>query len=319
MYLNPIFIKEVPANEDGRDFIVGDLHGCFDELAKLLSYVEFNPHKDRLFSTGDLIDRGPRSIDCLNLLKKKWFYPVLGNHEDIFLIRFKMYEEGKTQGFVKEEFDFIKSAQKFVPNILNMPLAYEINNKIWGKIYVVHAEILPEHILGTTKDDISTIEYDRYFDSMKYFDFSNQLENFFQSNKNKEIDFNLKQKLIWSRSIIKQFHVDNQEQLEEQDFSFLNKNSFKQKIKVFCGHNVVPFPMKVGQQMYIDTGAALGYVAREMTTPIFSQFGHKYFALSMVEINTGVCYGCVTSEKHRGEIMKFSLPLYGENEIIVPN
>lgn len=316
MYLNPIFVKEVPVNLEGRDFIVGDLHGCFDELAKLLSYVEFNPHQDRLFSTGDLIDRGPRSLDCLNLLKKKWFYPVLGNHEDIFLIRFKMYEEGKTQGFVKEEIEFIKNAQKFVPNILNMPLVYEINHKIWGKVYVVHAEVLPEHILEAQRDDISPIEYDRYFESMKQFDFSNQLQNFFEKNKNKEIEFTLKQKLIWSRSIIKQFNMDHKDKFDAQDFSFVTDNLFEQKLKIFCGHNVVPFPIKVGQQMYIDTGAALGYISKEITTPIFSQFGHKYFALSMVDIDSGICYGCITSEKHRGEIMKFSMPLYVNKNLV---
>lgn len=178
----------------------------------------------------------------------------------------------------------------------------------------MHAEILPEHILSSNKDELNPIEYDRYFQSMKQFDFSNQLENFFQSNKNKEIEFTLKQKLIWSRSMIKQFHIDHKEKLDAQDFSFVTENNFKQKVKVFCGHNVVPFPIKVGQQMYIDTGAALGYVSKEITTPIFSQFGHKYFALSMVDMDSGICYGCITSEKHRGEIMKFSMPLYGNLE-----
>ena len=46
--------------------------------------------------------------------------------------------------------------------------------------------------------------------------------------------------------------------IDEGDFSFMKLNTFHQETKIFCGHNVVPFPMKIGQQYYIDTGAALG-------------------------------------------------------------
>ena len=95
MYLDPKFIQTIPANVEGRDFVVGDLHGCFDELAKLMTYVKFDPQRDRLFSTGDLIDRGPRSEECLALLNKKWFFPVLGNHEDLMLNKIKLMESGE--------------------------------------------------------------------------------------------------------------------------------------------------------------------------------------------------------------------------------
>lgn len=66
----------------GRDFVVGDLHGCVDALRYLLREIEFDPICDRLFSVGDLIDRGSQSEDALALLDKPWFYSVLGNHED---------------------------------------------------------------------------------------------------------------------------------------------------------------------------------------------------------------------------------------------
>lgn len=45
------------ANILGRDFVVGDIHGEFSKLSKLLSSVEFNENSDRLFSVGDLVDR----------------------------------------------------------------------------------------------------------------------------------------------------------------------------------------------------------------------------------------------------------------------
>jgi serine/threonine protein phosphatase 1 len=70
------------ANTAGRDFIVGDLHGCVDALRYLLREIVFDPDCDRLFSVGDLIDRGSQSEEALALIDKPWFFPVLGNHEE---------------------------------------------------------------------------------------------------------------------------------------------------------------------------------------------------------------------------------------------
>ncbi|WP_250534906.1 metallophosphoesterase [Caballeronia sp. AZ10_KS36] len=71
-----------PANDIGRDFVVGDLHGCVDALRYLLSEIGFDGSRDRLFSVGDLVDRGTDSLAAVELIDKPWFYPVLGNHED---------------------------------------------------------------------------------------------------------------------------------------------------------------------------------------------------------------------------------------------
>ena len=70
------------ANTAGRDFVVGDLHGCVDALRYLLREIVFDSACDRLFSVGDLIDRGSQSEEALALLDKPWFFPVLGNHEE---------------------------------------------------------------------------------------------------------------------------------------------------------------------------------------------------------------------------------------------
>ncbi|WP_277184658.1 metallophosphoesterase [Caballeronia sp. BR00000012568055] len=71
-----------PANETGRDFVVGDIHGCVDALRYLLREIAFDGARDRLFSVGDLIDRGTDSLAAIDLIDKPWFFPVLGNHED---------------------------------------------------------------------------------------------------------------------------------------------------------------------------------------------------------------------------------------------
>jgi serine/threonine protein phosphatase 1 len=71
-----------PANKLGRDLVVGDLHGCVDALRYLLKELAFDSTRDRLFSVGDLVDRGNDSMAAIELIDKPWFFPVLGNHED---------------------------------------------------------------------------------------------------------------------------------------------------------------------------------------------------------------------------------------------
>lgn len=75
----------VAANDQGRDFIVADLHGHRRRLDRALEARAFDPHHDRLFSVGDLIDRGPDSPGCLDLLSEPWFYAVRGNHEQMLI------------------------------------------------------------------------------------------------------------------------------------------------------------------------------------------------------------------------------------------
>lgn len=77
--------RRFAANNSGRDFFVGDLHGKYAWLNKALEYVGFNPQSDRLFSVGDLIDRGEDSLKVLQLCTEPWFFPVLGNHEHMLL------------------------------------------------------------------------------------------------------------------------------------------------------------------------------------------------------------------------------------------
>ena len=78
-------LKHFPLNEAGRDFVVGDLHGCFSRLQSRLDEIGFNPEIDRLFSVGDLVDRGPESENALEWLNKPWFHAVRGNHEQMVI------------------------------------------------------------------------------------------------------------------------------------------------------------------------------------------------------------------------------------------
>lgn len=67
-------------------YVVGDLHGCHDRLELELENIGFDFEADLLISVGDLIDRGPQSLDCLDLLNAPWFRAVRGNHEDMAVL-----------------------------------------------------------------------------------------------------------------------------------------------------------------------------------------------------------------------------------------
>ncbi|MEH6626464.1 MAG: metallophosphoesterase [Motiliproteus sp.] len=75
------YLQRFSANHEGRDFVCGDLHGQVDELFQSMASVSFDPACDRLFSVGDLIDRGEDSQIAFELLDKHWFHAVRGNHE----------------------------------------------------------------------------------------------------------------------------------------------------------------------------------------------------------------------------------------------
>lgn len=75
----------IPKNKTGRDFVVGDIHGYYEKLRAEMTRVGFNETSDRLFSVGDIIDRGPDSEACLGLLYAPWFYMVRGNHEQMMV------------------------------------------------------------------------------------------------------------------------------------------------------------------------------------------------------------------------------------------
>jgi hypothetical protein len=77
----------IPGGEDDphgerRLVFVGDIHGCKDELLKLLKKVDFDPAWDHLIATGDTINKGPHSAGVLDHLIHLNATTVRGNHED---------------------------------------------------------------------------------------------------------------------------------------------------------------------------------------------------------------------------------------------
>ncbi|MFB4392151.1 MULTISPECIES: metallophosphoesterase [unclassified Pseudomonas] len=135
--------EQVAANDRGRDLAVGDIHGHFQRLQQRLDEVGFDPAVDRLFSVGDLVDRGPGSEQALAWLAKPWFHAVQGNHEALAvnLVRggrldLQMYRAAGGGWFI----DLPRAEQeRFVEAFVQMPLALEVQT-VAGRVGLLHAD-----------------------------------------------------------------------------------------------------------------------------------------------------------------------------------
>lgn len=132
-------------NRTGRDFVVGDIHGMFPHLRALLTEADFDEERDRLFSVGDLIDRGPESTRVLEWLGKPWFHACRGNHEQLAIDsldpeQLDLWVNWNGGGWW---LDLAPPEQdRFRRAFARMPLAMEVETRT-GTVGIVHADVAP--------------------------------------------------------------------------------------------------------------------------------------------------------------------------------
>ena len=134
-------VRTIPANPQGRDFVVGDVHGCFRTLGRALVELRFDSDRDRLFGVGDLVNRGPHSIEAIDWLEHRFEAVTLGNHDRSAL---RSLEAALRQSNARPEEDWIRALKRsdyprWLAALRQMPLALTIDTP-HGPVGVVHAE-----------------------------------------------------------------------------------------------------------------------------------------------------------------------------------
>lgn len=150
-------IRHFEKNTAGKDYVVGDIHGMFKKLYQTLENINFDFKNDRLFSVGDLCDRGPDSNDVLDWLNAPWFFPVMGNHEEIVLMyENNMYNDDDLKSVGADWWLVLPSElkNKILKLYIDLPIAIEVETSI-GLVGIIHAECphadwnkLPELLSG---------------------------------------------------------------------------------------------------------------------------------------------------------------------------
>lgn len=128
-------------------YIVGDIQGCFDELKLLLANVDFNRELDTLWVAGDLVARGPKSLETLRFIKSlgTQVKVVLGNH-DLHLLAvslglFPIKKKDKTQPILDAE-----DKEALLDWLRQQPLMQEHDEFV-----MCHAGISPQWDLATAR------------------------------------------------------------------------------------------------------------------------------------------------------------------------
>jgi serine/threonine protein phosphatase 1 len=136
-------IQTFEENKDGRDFVVGDIHGCFSKLNAQLERLSFDKRVDRLFAVGDLVDRGPESDSVVDWLGQSWFHSVRGNH-DHFVVEFMEGPFDKGTYLLNGGKWFLETLPEARPYYYNemkkLPIIIEVKTK-HGLVGIVHADI----------------------------------------------------------------------------------------------------------------------------------------------------------------------------------
>lgn len=205
-------------NQVGRDLVVGDIHGHFSKLQLALDAVDFDPARgDRLFSVGDLVDRGPESSLVLEWLDKPWFRAVQGNHEDM-AIRWglpgcRMDPESYARNGGAWNIGNTKPERLAISDALSaLPLAIEVETAE-GLVGIIHAEPTEDW------DELRAILQDQAIPRSRL--------------------RQLRECLLWDRSRVEEGY----------------QSVIKGLRAAVVGHTPVKRPGWLGNVLYIDTGA----------------------------------------------------------------
>src|SRR5215471_10389890 len=122
----------------GRTIIIGDIHGCFKELSDLLAQIKLQSD-DRVIAVGDLIVKGPRNRDVLDLfINDDRFSSVVGNHDR----KLRQYWRGEPVRLTREQkaaaLELESDRERYAAFLRSLPFTIDL-----GSHLVVHAGVRP--------------------------------------------------------------------------------------------------------------------------------------------------------------------------------
>jgi bis(5'-nucleosyl)-tetraphosphatase (symmetrical) len=135
-------------------YAIGDVQGCFEELRQLLAQCAFKERVDRLWFVGDLVNRGPKSLDTLRFVKQLGTRAivVLGNH-DLHLVS---VHEGLAKPREADTFDDVLSApdrHELINWLRTRPMMH-----VEGGWAMVHAGLVPQWTMDKARTLAGEVE-----------------------------------------------------------------------------------------------------------------------------------------------------------------
>ena len=126
-------------------YVIGDLQGCFDELQSLLKQIDYQPEQDFLWFVGDIVNRGPKSLECLKFVKKlvqkDRAAMVLGNHDFHLLAAYAGLDKFVSKSDTLQDILQSKEVDELMDWLRLQPLM--VKHPVFNAV-MVHAGIPPQ-------------------------------------------------------------------------------------------------------------------------------------------------------------------------------
>jgi bis(5'-nucleosyl)-tetraphosphatase (symmetrical) len=121
-------------------YAIGDVQGCYDELQQLLKEISFAEKRDRLWFVGDLVNRGPKSLEVLRFVKGlgERAVTVLGNHDLHLVTQHEGFERPRKDDTLQDVLA-AKDRKVLVDWLRTRPLMH-----VEGEWAMVHAGLVPK-------------------------------------------------------------------------------------------------------------------------------------------------------------------------------
>jgi bis(5'-nucleosyl)-tetraphosphatase (symmetrical) len=132
-------------------YAIGDIQGCYDELRMLMEQVRFSADRDQLYFVGDLVNRGPASLEVLRLVRSLGdnAVVVLGNH-DLHLLAVAHGARRNRKSDTLDEVLAAPDRHELLKWLITRPLAHVDTHRDGRADLMVHAGVVPQWTVDTT-------------------------------------------------------------------------------------------------------------------------------------------------------------------------